>query len=253
MKRTVCILAAALLLCLSLFPMAFASGAKKPRMNDSAELIPDSEEAVLAGYLDNYSAEFDMDIVIVTMDSIGDQDPVAFADDFFDYNGFGEGTKRGGILLLVALESRDVVISTAGQCLKLIPNEECDTIRDHITYDLSSGNYANACEKFVFDVADQMESVERRPLMILVASVVIGFIVSSVIVSGMKNKLKSVSMRAGAADYTVPGSMVISRSDDRFLYNNVVRTRIENDSSRSSGGSHTSSSGASHGGSSGKF
>lgn len=88
-----------------------------------------------------------------------------------------------------------------------------------------------------------------------------GFIIAFIVVSVMKGQLKSVKKAYGAASYEVPGSFSVTRSRDIFLYRNISKRRIDNDTNRSphsghrSGGSsvHSSSSGRSHGGRGGRF
>ena len=74
----------------------------------------------------------------------------------------------------------------------------------------------------------------------------------------MKRQMKTVEKEYGAANYA-RGGLNLRASDDRFLYANVSKTRIQRDTEHRSGGGgggssvHFSSSGRSHGGSHGKF
>ncbi len=95
------------LLCLSLFVPAMAS---PPLVVDDADLLTDIEEIVLLDKLGEISSRQGMDVVVVTTDSLGGKSPMAFADDYYDYNGYAED----GILLLISMEERDCWISTAG-------------------------------------------------------------------------------------------------------------------------------------------
>ncbi|MBQ9922278.1 MAG: TPM domain-containing protein [Clostridia bacterium] len=55
------------------------------------------------------SETYNYDVTIVTIDTIEDEDPDYAAELLFDSRGYGV-EKNGGILLLVAMESRDVVV-----------------------------------------------------------------------------------------------------------------------------------------------
>ena len=86
----------------------------KPRLTDDADLLTSSEEKQLLAKLDEISERQEMDVVVVTTDSLEGKTAEAYADDFFDYNGFGYGPMGSGVLLLVSMEDRDWAISTSG-------------------------------------------------------------------------------------------------------------------------------------------
>ena len=41
-----------------------------------------------------------------------------YADDFYDYNGYGMGEKHNGIIMLISMENRDVWFGTTGSAIK---------------------------------------------------------------------------------------------------------------------------------------
>ena len=54
------------------------------------------------------------DVAVVTADTLDGKTPMAYADDFYDYNGYGFGESKDGVLLLVSMEDRDWWITTTG-------------------------------------------------------------------------------------------------------------------------------------------
>ena len=70
-----------------------------PRLVDNADYLTDSEEATLLNKLDEISARQGLDIVIVTIPDLYGEDITAFADDFYDENGY----QPDGILLLISV------------------------------------------------------------------------------------------------------------------------------------------------------
>ena len=107
MKKKIFSIIAALAVCLS---SAFTVYAQKipdsrllPRLVDEADLLSDSEESRLLTTLDEISERQNCDVVVVTVDTIGDSTATEFADDFYDYNGYGAGENRDGILLLISM------------------------------------------------------------------------------------------------------------------------------------------------------
>ena len=85
-----------------------------PRLVDNADLLSNEEEQSLLAQLDEISERQQCDVVIVTVDSLDGKEVVAYADDFYDYNGYGFGQDRDGVLLLVCMGEREYAISTTG-------------------------------------------------------------------------------------------------------------------------------------------
>ena len=57
------------------------------------------------------------DVIVVTVASLDGKTAESYADDYFDFNGYGLGQDRDGILLLLSMEDRDWAISTHGFAL----------------------------------------------------------------------------------------------------------------------------------------
>ena len=79
-----------------------------PRLVDGADLLDDSEEAGLQEKLDEISERQQFDVAVVTTDTLEGKTPQAYADDFYDYNGYGMGADKDGILLLISMEDREL-------------------------------------------------------------------------------------------------------------------------------------------------
>ena len=174
-----------------------------------------------------------------------------YADDYYDYNGFGCGEDRDGALLLISMEPRYVYISTCGSGLKILGGEKWDKVIDDFYTELKAGEYDEVANIYIDSVESYIRQYKMQPYILIVIALAIGFIIASIVVKSMKKKNISVVTQSGAAQYIVPGSFVLNAQNDTFLYRNVTRTAIPKESSSSGssgGGSHTSSSGTSHGG-----
>lgn len=235
------------------FSVSSVCAASPVRLVDEAGILNASEKAELLTLLDEISQRHGMDIVVVTVDSLGGKSARAFADDYYDENGYG----KDGILLLIAINSRDYYIATSGYGITALTDWNLSYMENQFIDDLRDGNYADAfrayaelCDEFV----SEAKSGEAFPLVkSLLISAVIGFIVALIATAIMRAKLKSVRSKASAGDYIKQGSFRVTKSGDRYLYRNVTRRlRPKNDSSGGSS-THRSSSGRSHGGGGGKF
>ena len=93
-----------------------------PLLVDDADILSVSEENALLSLLGRVSLDTGCDVAVVTVDSLGRKSAQAYADDFYDYNGYGSGDGDDGILLLVAMDEREWTFSTYGTLIRAIPN-----------------------------------------------------------------------------------------------------------------------------------
>ena len=243
----------ALLLCAGL---SLSVGAAAPRLVDEADLLTAAEETELLTRLDEVSAACGADVVVVTVDSTGGTSPMAYADDYFDYNGYGQGTDRAGVLLLVSMAQRDWWISTSGFCIEALSDDTIAYIGESITPDLSAGDYPAAFATYVEECAYYLDGyINGFPFpvgMTLVVALVIGLVVALIVTLIMRGQLKSVRPQRAAESYVRAGSLAVTDARELFLYRQVDR-RLKPQNTSSGSSTHTSSSGRSHGGGGGKF
>ena len=241
----------------------------RARVVDMAELLSDSEKTALLSKLDEISERQKLDIVVLTVNTLDGKTPRDYADDFYDYNGYGFGENKDGILLLVSMEDRDWWISTTGYGITALTDAGIEYISEKFLSDLSDGDYAQAfttyaelCDQFItqaktgesYDTGNMPKEPFNVAWNILVAFV-IGLVVAVIVTSIMKKQLKTVQLKSEANNYVKANSMILTENRDLFLYNQVSRRARPKETDNSSGGSstHTSSSGTSHGGGGGKF
>lgn len=235
------------------------------RLMDTADILTDSEETDLLNMLDEVSERQELEVVIITTETLDGSDIVSYADDLYDYCGFGYGTDKDGILLLISMEDRDWYMSTCGYGITAFTDAGIQYIGEQMTSDLSDGNYAAAfqtyiktCDAFITQAREgepfDTSSLPRKPMSAIwiPISLIVGIAISLTIVGMMKASLKTVRFQPMAKEYVRAGSMNITESRDLFLYRTVNRTEKpkETDSGSST---HTSSSGTTHGGGGGKF
>ena len=215
-----------------------------PRLYDNAQLLSDSEIKSVGKMIDEISEKYDVDIVIVTLETIDGMSPDEAAETFYDTMEFGG--KNGGVLLLINMEGRDVTVFYD----KAIDFDIADTIREDITDDLTEGEYAEAFELFAekcdYYVNGELNGYPFKWGRNIIVSLVIGLVVALIATGVMKSKLKSVAFKDSAAGYVVDGSLNITGSNDLYLYSTMTRTKRQSSSS-------SSGSSSSRGSSSGKF
>ena len=228
---------------------------------DDAGLLTNTDAANLETKLSQISDRYNVDVVIVTVDSTNGKSPMDFADDYYDYNGY----RTDGILLLVSMDDSDWWVSTTGYGITAITDAGLDYMSDRFVPYLSDGEFAQAFEKFA-DLCDEFitqaktgdpydsHNLPKEPFSLvtnLLIALGIGLVVAWIVTGSMKAKLKTVRQQAKADDYIASGSLQLTHSRDLFLYTHLDRR--EKPKSDSGSSTHTSSSGTTHGGGGGKF
>ncbi len=239
-------------------------------MVDSAELLSADEAAELEAKLQEISERQGMDVVAVTVSSLDGKSPMAFADDFYDYNGYGQGADKDGVLLLISVEARDWWISTTGYGITAFTDEGISFIGDEIVKYLKNDNwykginaYAENADKFITEAKDgtpydighmprSSHSLAENLKGILIA-LAVGAVIAFIYGSKVKKDYKPVRFKSNASDYLVGGSLQLTGQYDNFVTSHVTQTRIERDSGSGGSSTHSGSSGTSHGGGGGKF
>lgn len=242
-----------------------ASGTK--RVIDDANIISESEEAELNDKIKDIQSN-NFDVVILTVNSLGSKSEQEYADDYYDYNGYGFDDEHSGVLFLISMGERKYHISTTGKGIKAFTDYGIGKIKDEVKPCLSDGEYYKACDKFLAMTKDFVTAYKngkpydtnnhyKEKANILLREVIafaVSLVIALIIVGGMKHNMNTARPSSSAGNYIKYDSMNLTQESDTFMYSNVSKTKIESNSSSGGGSStHTSSSGSSHGGGGGSF
>lgn len=233
------------------------------KVYDYAQVLTKEEEENLKESIDSYINTHNMDMALVTVKYHNKIDTMNYADDFYDYNGFGIGPNHDGVIFVIdfTFGYTDIWMSTTGKAIRIYTDTRIDNILDSVAANKYNGYYKmfNAfIEKTNYYANQGIPSyneyyeTERSInwLMIIIISIAISTIIIAILIS--RNKM--VKAATTASHYLVNGSVVINRRNDRFITTHTTSVRINDNSSsgssRSYGGSstHRSSSGRTHGG-----
>lgn len=121
-----------LLIFLSIFITSLDVYADKTLVIDDANLMDTEEVLELNNRANALSEEFNMDIVIVSTDEAEGKSAKEYADDFFDYNGYGFGPNYDGILFLIDMDNREAYISTYGTGIRYLTDARKESVLDII-------------------------------------------------------------------------------------------------------------------------
>lgn len=286
MRRKLLALLLSLVLLAAVLPCALAAS-ELPQVIDKAGLLSASERDALETKAAALREEYEMDVVILTVDSLHGKQPQDYADDYYDENGYGCGEEKSGLLFLISMEERDWYISTCGEAIYAFTDYGIQQVGETALPYLSDGEYYEAFDAYLDELpayfsayrssaspdgyADTSgdtsgdysptgpEKVAYYAVLYsanLKLSLLLGLVVAGITVLVMRASMNTKRLQSGASDYLKQGSFHLNRQQDLFLYSHVSKThRPQNNDSSDGGGSstHTSSSGTSHGGGGGKF
>lgn len=150
----------AVILCLC-FPVGAAaqSAPEEPaRLVDTADLLSATEETILLEQLNEISARQGVDLVIVTVNHLQDYEPEEFAKQYYKRNGYGQGLRKNGVMLLI---SGGCHIYAKGFGAKAVNANGEEYLREQITATLEQKEYAKAFSLFATE-ADRLVEMARQ-------------------------------------------------------------------------------------------
>lgn len=281
--------ALSLLLCLLLlssFVLTGSASSSLPMVIDGAVLFSNGELADLENKAQSLRTAYEMDVVILTVDTLDGNSAQDYADNYYDENGYGYGDDYSGLLFLLAMEEREWYISTCGKAIYAFTDYGLDRLGELVVPYLSSGDYYNAFDRYldalpsyfeeygnghpldggISSYSDQDPSSNMREDVVyykpkrninIFVSLMIGIAAATVVILIMRGTMNTRRRQHSAGDYLKPGSYHLRTHQDLFLYSHVSKVRRqENNGGRHGGGGnsvHRSSGGRSHGGRGGGF
>ena len=254
------------------------------RIFDMAGLLDKEYVQEAREVINQYQDTYHLDIVVVTTDDAKGKTATAYADDFYEECGFGQGKGKNGILFLIDMDNRELVFSTDGAAIRIFTDQRIESMLDGVYEGASREDYRASVESFLRDVEQYCKagipgnqynyntetgeiSVYRsiRWYEALLAIGVSAFVAGTACLTvkrqyGMEDDERQVQNLAMA--YRGSARFIYDDESDR-LVNKFVTSRVipRNTGGGGSGGhsssgrssTHTSSSGRSHGGGSRKF
>lgn len=257
------------------------AGAEEKRVFDQAALFTGQEIAEMEAQIVQMQNRYNVDFVVVTTYDAQGKSARDYADDYYDYGGFGVGGDSRGVLFLIDMDNREAWISTTGAAVNILTDGRIDDILDEAYVGLSEGEYAEAAFAFLENadifmrqgVPDgQYQYDSETGQMVKYRSLTLVEILVAVVISLGAGFLCCVAVwrryRMKSAEEAYPfrqnAKLLLTRNEDRFINKSLSSVVVQNTSSssggRSSGGrsytrstTHRSSSGRSHGGGGRRF
>ena len=276
------------LLCLLLLCPVLTVYAASPKIIDDAGLLWSEEVALLEEQAERIPQDYGMDVVILTVDSTNGTYIETFADDYYDSHGYGVGNKANGVILVLAMDTREWAISTCGEAIYAITDYGVEELFEEMAWYLSEDDYYEAFTAYLDALPYYFEAYERgtpvdgwagnyhgpgsvqsgtrenvvyyRSTPPYLLAPIIGIVLAAIVVLIMRSAMNTKRPQRSAADYMTAGSYHLRRHQDIFLYSQVHKVRRQTQNHGGHGGGHgggssvhRSSGGRSHGGGHGRF
>jgi uncharacterized protein len=242
-----------------------------PLLVDGADVLSGDEEASIAARLGEVSDEWDADVVVVSVESLGSRTATQFAEEFFFYGpsredpsapasggeaGYGRGAGRSGLFLVASMADRDWAIATHGEAIDVFTDARQDRIMSQVRPWMTGGDWGRAFREFADQAGEAYRDDARFPLaMVLLVALAAGLVGAFGPVTVWRRQLKSVQPAVAAREYLDRGSVVLAGSSDRMVsqHTSVIDTSSSSAGGRGGSSTHIGAGGSRFGGSSGKF
>lgn len=243
-----------LLLCIAI--LASISLYAQAIVVDEAGVLSAGEIVAFEAKLARFEQQAKSQAVVVIVPSLNGKSREAFADDYFDYNGYGYGygEEKEGVLLLIATGdgtpgSGDMQISTHGsKTIGNLSDRKIERLLDTLYDDgLKDRNYASAIDSYIDDLSFCFfNTISTRDAAVGVGGGLLTFLLSFFGIK-RRNKVKEMEPAFNAGKNA---AVSFAATDDKLISSNVFTQKIVRSNPTSDDGSstHTSSSGETHGG-----
>ena len=260
LRRLCCLaslLAACLLLALSLAPGAFAKGSY---VLDDYGLYDSSTRQELEQSASQLASTYGVAPYLVVVDDIGSQTVRSFAESYWLDHELGIGSDASGIMFLIAVDSRDYVTITHGTGIYAFTDYGIEQLEDAVVSYLGDDEWEDAaecyyeqCSSILAFCADKGEPFDSHndPAaravalgMALAIALLLALAVAFIVRRILKGQLKSVAAGSSAASF-LAGSVVLTAQQDVFTgsHMSVVPLPKNDDNGGGLGGSTVSASG----------
>lgn len=222
-------------------------------VTDAYGLFSDEQRTALEAKATQLAEKYNMGVYLLVVDKMNGLDnPTSaqrtnFATSFYRANDLGLGSGKDGIMLVLAVKSRDYVTIAYGQGSYSFSDEGIAAMEEAVKDELRSDNWVDGAEAYYGKIGEQLEyySVKGEPWTepdplsaILKILAIFGIPAGAAFskVNGEKSAMKTAREQTGATNYLDAGSFELTHSDDQFVDTSLVVTPKPKEEESSSGG-----------------
>lgn len=262
--------------------------ADAPLIVDEADILSADEEAHLEQVAQRLLETYQMDVVILTIETLNGQQSDWYAQEYYTEKLYGVGSDYDGILFLLSMQEREWAMITCGDAKYVLTDYGIESIFSEISWYLSVDAYYDAfyewlseLEYYFYKYEDgepidgfigdydgpgsyepiqgdgtvHYEGESMGPFGRFMIALVIGLAVGGIVLLILRGQMNTAKAQRAASNYLVDGSYSLHLHRDLFLYSQISKIRrAENNSSGGGGSSFRGGGGGrSFGGGRGKF
>lgn len=208
-------------------------------VTDDYGLFDDSQRMQLEATATELAQKYNMGVYLLVVDYMQDSngnnlsspsttERTNFATSFYRAHDLGLGSGKDGIMLVLAVDSRDYVTIAYGQGSHSFSDEGIEAMESAVTECLGDDDWFEGCDTYYTKTGEQLEyySVKGEPwtepdllslLLKILAALGIPAGVAGSMVSREKSAMKTAQEKTEADNYLVPGSFSLTHATDTFV------------------------------------
>ncbi len=224
---------------------------------DDYKLFSDEQRTALEAKATQLAEQYNMGVYLLVVDKMNGLDnPTSaqrtnFATSFYRAHGLGlnkNGNDYGdGIMLVLAVKSRDYVTIAYGQGSYSFSDEGIEAMEEAVKDELKSDDWVDGAEAYYSKIGEQLEyySVKGEPWtepdplsFFLKILAILGIPAGAAFtkINGEKSAMKTAREQTGASSYLDAGSFELTHSDDQFVNTSLTVTPRPKETDHDSGG-----------------
>lgn len=240
---------------------------------DDQNVLSSSQFQTLEAQGADYAQQYGIGVYLLITDTMnGMSDPSSsqrneFARQYYLSHGLGVGSNKNGIIVVIAVKSRDYVTVKhfddasqdpfSNECVNALEEAYTSRLGDNDWYGGAKTYYDTVGEQMAYFAATGKQWTEPDPIGLLIkilATLGIPAVVAGGVVRGEKSAMQTAREKSEASNYLDRESLVLSVADDQFLNTTLSVVPLpDDDDDDSGGGGWTDMGGGFSGSGGGKF
>lgn len=208
---------------------------------DEYGVFSSSEFSALESKAEALASTYDMGVYLLVTDYMGgysnptSDQRTSFATGYYSRNGLGLGSGKDGIMLVVAVASRDYVTIAYGQGSYSFSDEGIEKMEDAVVSYLGEDSWYGGSNAYYSEIESQLEYYDANdkpykpvdPLAWIIgilAAVGVPGAVAGGVVGRERAAMKTARRATEASNYLDRSSFVLTASDDQYVNTTTVAT-----------------------------
>ena len=202
------------------------------KVYDYAQVLTNKEESKLNKSAELYTANYNMDMVIVLVKYHGKENTLEYSEEFYNTKGFGIGDNKNGIMCVVDFSNENIEISKYGDAKNIYNEEYTKKILESINKKEDKGYY-KMLDTFIDKSSDYAKKSSNEnsisyEMVKLLRLILVSFIISIIFILCLLIKRQIKTKKVTLKNYLVKDSFVINKKTENFITTTTISKNIKN-------------------------